>query len=174
MKKKFNDIEKINENIKDVEMLLKEAMNFCEDDSMEDEDMEDESFEDEDMEDFEDDDTEDFEDDDIDESDSYIDHIRKYALNGLSALCDNPESEEYQMLKKIFQMCDRKPEKKGDINESKRLFGVLRHNKQVVFETTVKNTKDFKELKETLISEAIGRGFNPKNIRLISEKKIIK
>ena len=172
MKKMFNDIEKINENIKEAEMLLKEAMNFCEDDSIEEPEIDD----------IEDDDIEmgDIEDDmemeePIEQSiDSYVDHIRKYALNGLSALCDNPESEEYQMLKKIFQMCDKKPEKKEGMNESKRLFGILKENKEVLFETTVNNSKNFKELKETIVSEAIERGINPNKIRLVSETKIIK
>ena len=173
MKKMFNDIEKINENIKEVEMLLKEAMNFCEDDSIEEPEMDEEPMMEPEMDDIEENDIE--MEEPIEQSvDSYVDHIRKYALNGLSALCDNPESEEYQMLKKIFQMCDKKPEKKEGMNESKRLFGVLKENKEVIFETTVKNSKDFKELKETLLSEAIERGFNPNRIRLVSETKIIK
>lgn len=173
MKQMFNDIEKINENIKEAEMLLKEAMNFCEDDSIEEPEIDD--IEDGDMEmgNIEDGDME--MEEPIEQSvDSYVDHIRKYALNGLSALCDNPESEEYQMLKKIFQMCDKKPEKKEGMNESKRLFGILKENKEVVFETMINNSKDFKELKETLVSEAIERGINPNNIRLVSETKIIK
>lgn len=173
MKKMFNDIEKINENIKEAEILLKEAMNFCEDDSIEEPETDEESVMEPEMDDMSYDDIE--MDGNVEQSvDSYVDHIRKYSLNGLSALCDNPESEEYQMLKKIFQMCDKKPEKKEGINESKRLFGVLKENKEVVFETIVNNSKDFKELKNTLISEAISRGFNPTNIRLVSETKIIK
>lgn len=173
MKKKFYDIKKINENIKEAEMLLKEAMNFCEDDSIEEPEMDDESMIEPEMDDMEDDDME-MEEPAEKSIDSYVDHIRKYALNGLSELCDYPESEEYQMLKKIFQMCDKKPEKKEGVNESKRLFGVLKENKKVIFETIVENTKDFKELKNILVSEAIERGFNPNNIRLVSESKLIK
>lgn len=168
MKKMFYDIKKINENIKEAEMLLKEAMNFCEDDSIEEPEMDGESMIEPEMDDVE-------MKEPVEKSiDSYVDHIRKYALNGLSELCDNPESEEYQMLKKIFQMCDKKPEKKEGMNESKRLFGVLKENKKVIFETIVENTKDFKELKDILISESIERGFNPNNIRLVSESKLIK
>ena len=105
---------------------------------------------------------------------SHIDNIRKYTINGLAALCDNPESEEYQMLKKIFQMCDKKPEKKENMTESHRLFGILKESKKVIFETTVKNKKDFKSLKESLVKEAISRGINPSDVRLVSENKIIR
>jgi nitrogenase molybdenum-iron protein alpha/beta subunit len=105
---------------------------------------------------------------------SHIDNIRKYTINGLAALCDNPESEEYQMLKKIFQMCDKKPEKKENMTESHRLFGILKESKKVIFETTVKNKKDFKSLKESLVKEAISRGINPADVRLVSENKIIR
>jgi protoporphyrinogen oxidase len=169
MKKSFkNHMNEINENIKQVELMLKESMGFCEDESFDETDMEDETFDD------------DF-DADMGEMplkteksiEPYIEHIRKYSLNGLSALCDNPESEEYQMLKKIFQMCDKKPEKKDNIAESHRLFGIMKDSKNVLFETHVENIKDFKNLKNTLINEAKKRGYNPNNIRLVSENKII-
>jgi hypothetical protein len=106
--------------------------------------------------------------------DSYVDHIRKYALNGLSALCDNPESEEYQMLKKIFQMCDKKPEKKEGMNESRRLFGILKENKKVLFETTIEDPKNFKNLQKAIVEQAKQRGYNPSELRLVSENKIIR
>ena len=147
MKKSFiNNIEEINKNIKEAESLLRESMSFYED---ENEEFDSETF-----------DTEEEVVDNVDEIEpeanltnangnieSYVDHIRKYSLNGLSALCDNPESEEYQMLKKIFQMCDKKPEKREGITESHRLFGISKENKEVLFETIVETTKDFNKLK---------------------------
>lgn len=172
MKKSFiTDINEINKNIEEAEKLLKESMGFYEEESMDDVDI-----------------TEPVEDGIENESDldelspvvssasveSYIDHIRKYTLNGLAALCDNPESEEYQMLKKIFQMCDKKAEKKENMTESHRLFGVLKENKRVVFETFVTDVKDFKNIKSCLVKEAIEKGYNPSDIQLLSEKKIIR
>jgi hypothetical protein len=172
MKKSFiTDINEINKNIEEAEKLLKESMGFYEEESMDDVDI-----------------TEPVEDGIENESDldelspvvssasveSYIDHIRKYRLNGLAALCDNPESEEYQMLKKIFQMCDKKAEKKENMTESHRLFGVLKENKRVVFETFVTDVKDFKNIKSCLVKEAIEKGYNPSDIQLLSEKKIIR
>jgi hypothetical protein len=77
------------------------------------------------------------------------------------------------MLKKIFQMCDKKPEKKDNISESHRLFGVLKENKKVIFEANIDNTKDFTKLKRILTSEAKSKGLNPSDIRLVSENKII-
>lgn len=171
MKKSFvTDINEINKNIQEAEKMLKESMNFCEDNSAEELDMETDIP------------TSEVEAEINDEEpvvvnstvDSYIDHIRKYTLNGLAALCDNPESEEYQMLKKIFQMCDKKAEKKDTVTESHRLFGVMKENKEVVFETYITNTKDFKSLKASLVQEAINRGINPSNVRLVSENKIIR
>lgn len=171
MKKSFvTDINEINKNIQEAEKMLKESMSFCEDDSAEELDMETDIP------------TSEVEAEINDEEpvvanstvDSYIDHIRKYTLNGLAALCDNPESEEYQMLKKIFQMCDKKAEKKDTVTESHRLFGVMKENKEVVFETYITNTKDFKSLKASLVQEAINRGINPSNVRLVSENKIIR
>ena len=106
--------------------------------------------------------------------DSYIDHNRKYTLNGLAALCDNPESEEYQMLKKIFTMCDKKTEKKENMTESHRLFGLLKENKRVIFETFVTNVKDYKNMKSCLVKEALAKGYNPSDIQLVSENKIIR
>ena len=174
MKKSFiNDIDEINANISSVEKMLKEAMNFCEDDEaiapeMEPE-METEMPEGGEM---------GMEDEVAPEMegtiDSYVDHIRKYALNGLSALCDNPESEEYQMLKKIFQMCDKKPEKKEGVNESRRLFGILKENKKVLFETTIEDPKNFKNLQKAIVEQAKKRGYNPSDLRLVSENKIIR
>jgi hypothetical protein len=170
MRKTFRkDIDIINANIREAESLLKEAMNFCEDDDMGMEPgMEPEMPMDDEM------GEEEITPETSEAIDSYVDHIRKYSLNALSALADNPESEEYQMLKKIFQMCDKKPEKKEGMNESYRLFGVLKDNKRVIFETTVVNTKDFNKLKNTLVNETLKRGYNPSNVRLVAENKIIR
>lgn len=175
MKKSFiTDINEINKNINEAEKILKEAMNFCEDDSIEtsnfDDETNDSDFDTEDEDNFE----ETLPSENNNTIESYIDHIRKYSLNGLSALCDTPESEEYQMLKKIFQMCDKKPERKDGLNESHRLFGILKENKKVLFETYINNTKNFNNLKNTLVTEALSKGFNPSDIRLISENKIIR
>lgn len=170
----LNNIDEINANILEVEKMLKESMNFYEEDSVEDTiepEMEDEMPVEDEVE------TEIPEETPMKNAgsiESYIDHIRKYSLNGLSELCDNPESEEYQMLKKIFQMCDKKPEKKEGMNESHRLFGVWKENKHVLFETRVKDTKDFNKLRSTLISEATKRGYPASEIRLVSEKKLIR
>lgn len=177
MKKEFkNNIKTINENIKEVEKLLKESMNFYEEDSMEDENLND--FNEEEFETTEMDEpvennieTPSIENKNID---SYVDHIRKYALNGLSALCENPESEEYQMLKKIFQMCDKKPENKEKMTESHRLFGISKNNNKVLFETKINSKKELKNLKNAIIKEAIEKGYNPSNIKLVSENKIIR
>ena len=171
MKKSFiTDINEINNNIKEAEKMLKESMGFYEDESIEDTEIDEEPTEHE---------IEPEMDDVVPVTnnaavDSYIDHIRKYTLNGLAALCDNPESEEYQMLKKIFQMCDKKAEKKDAMTESHRLFGVMKESKKVIFETFVENKNDFKNLKTSLVREAISRGLNPANIRLVSENKIIR
>lgn len=170
MKKSFTtDINEINKNIKEAEKLLKESMGFYEEDSMDDVELT-EPVEDENS-------------SDLEEPapvvsnssiDSYIDHIRKYTLNGLAALCDNPESEEYQMLKKIFTMCDKKTEKKENMTESHRLFGILKEDKRVIFETSVTNIKDYENMKSHLVKEAIKKGYNPSDIQLVSESKIIR
>jgi hypothetical protein len=171
MKKRtfINDIEAINASILEAEKMLKEAMNFCEDDDMEmpAPEMEEEVPMDNEM--------------GVEEVtpevegtvESYVDHIRKYSLNGLSALCDNPESEEYQMLKKIFQMCDKKPEKKEGMAESRRIFGVLKENKQVIFEVEIENPKEFNNFKKAMVENAKKNGVDPSKIRLVSENKII-
>lgn len=168
MKKSFiTDIELINKNIREAEKLLNESINFCEEEYDDTTEYDNEAMPEND---------DDFYNDVEDENnsvESYIDHIRKYSLNGLSALCDTPDSEEYQMLKKIFQMCDKKPEKKDAMVESHRLFGISKDNKAVLFETHINNTKDFVNLKNILINESKRKGINPSTIRLVSENKII-
>ena len=40
----------------------------------------------------------------------FVDDIRKQSLKGMAQLSDNPDDEQYQLLKKIWQICDKKPE----------------------------------------------------------------
>jgi hypothetical protein len=47
-------------------------------------------------------------------ADELINKIRKMALDGLSQLADQPESESYQQLKKIWQFCEKKPAEKKE------------------------------------------------------------
>lgn len=42
-----------------------------------------------------------------------IDDIRKKALRAMADLADTPEDENYIMLKKVWQMTDRKPEQQN-------------------------------------------------------------
>lgn len=171
MKRTFiSDIDEINATIFEAEKMLKEAMNFCEDDDMDmaSPEMEDDMPMDGEMEETP------MEPSLEGEVESYVDHIRKYSLNGLSALCDNPDSEEYQMLKKIFQMCDKKPEKKEGMVESRRIFGVLKENKQVIFEANIENPKEFNNFKKAMVENAKRNGVDPSKIRLVSENKIIR
>ena len=41
---------------------------------------------------------------------AFVDDIRKKSLKGMAKLADNPDDERYQLLKKIWQICDKKPE----------------------------------------------------------------
>ena len=41
---------------------------------------------------------------------AFVDDIRKKSLKGMAALAENPDDERYQLLKKIWQICDKKPE----------------------------------------------------------------
>lgn len=41
---------------------------------------------------------------------AFVDDIRKKALKGMAELAEDPESPSYQILKKIWQICDKKPE----------------------------------------------------------------
>lgn len=45
----------------------------------------------------------------------FVDNIRKQALKGMAMLADKPESADYQILKRIWQICD----KKVDDNQTK-------------------------------------------------------
>ena len=40
----------------------------------------------------------------------FVDDIRKKSLRGMAQLAETPEDERYQLLKKIWQICDKKPE----------------------------------------------------------------
>jgi hypothetical protein len=84
---------------------INEAINFNEDDDMDmmdDEPMEYESMGDEPME-------EPQADNGMDVM-AFVDDIRKKSLKGMAQLADNPDDERYQLLKKIWQICDKKPE----------------------------------------------------------------
>lgn len=41
---------------------------------------------------------------------AFIDDIRKKSLKGMAQLADNPDDERYQLLKKIWQICEKRPE----------------------------------------------------------------
>lgn len=41
---------------------------------------------------------------------AFVDDIRKKALRGMAQLADNPDDSRYQLLKRIWQICDKKPE----------------------------------------------------------------
>ena len=47
---------------------------------------------------------------------AFVDDIRKKALKGMAQLADNPDDERYQLLKKIWQICDKKPEQQTAFN----------------------------------------------------------
>lgn len=84
---------------------INEAINFNEDDDMDmmdDEPMEYEPMDDEPME-------EPQADNGMDVM-AFVDDIRKKSLKGMAQLADNPDDERYQLLKKIWQICDKKPE----------------------------------------------------------------
>ena len=46
-----------------------------------------------------------------------IDNIRKQALRAMADLADNPESPEYENLKRIWSLCDRAVSEKQDQKE---------------------------------------------------------
>ncbi len=47
---------------------------------------------------------------------AFVDDIRKKSLKGMAQLADNPDDERYQLLKKIWQICDKKPEQQTAFN----------------------------------------------------------
>lgn len=48
------------------------------------------------------------------EKSELVDTIRKMALKGMGDLADDPECEDYQILKKIWQFAEKKPTKPGE------------------------------------------------------------
>ena len=60
------------------------------------------------------------------------------------------------------------------MTESHRLFGILKEDKRVIFETSVTNIKDYENMKSHLVKEVIKKGYNPSDIQLVSESKIIR
>lgn len=46
---------------------------------------------------------------------AFIDDIRKKSLKGMAQLADNPDDERYQLLKKIWQICDKKPDQQSQM-----------------------------------------------------------
>lgn len=86
---------------------INEAINFNETDEMDMEMMDDEPIDNEPMSD---------EPIETQKSDTgmdvmaFVDDIRKKSLKGMAQLADNPDDERYQLLKKIWQICDKKPE----------------------------------------------------------------
>lgn len=49
---------------------------------------------------------------------AFVDDIRKKSLKGMASLADNPDDERYQLLKKIWQICDKKPEQQTAFNKT--------------------------------------------------------
>lgn len=47
---------------------------------------------------------------------AFVDDIRKKSLKGMASLAENPDDERYQLLKKIWQICDKKPEQQTAFN----------------------------------------------------------
>lgn len=47
---------------------------------------------------------------------AFVDDIRKKSLRGMAKLAENPDDERYQLLKKIWQICDKKPEQQTAFN----------------------------------------------------------
>lgn len=58
--------------------------------------------------------------DEFEETENAVAKIRKIALEGMIKLCETPENEEYQTLKKIFQFCDKTTEQKNVVAEPEK------------------------------------------------------
>lgn len=52
--------------------------------------------------------------------DEFIDNIRKQSLKGMAQLADDPLSEQYQILKKVWQIVDKAAEMKGQDKDTQR------------------------------------------------------
>ena len=102
MKKKTlkNNINEMKEFASKMPKTINEALNF-------ESEMEPMDYEDEEM--PEEEPVEKEEEPDMDVM-AFVDDIRKKSLRGMAKLADNPDDERYQLLKKIWQICDKKPE----------------------------------------------------------------
>lgn len=60
----------------------------------------------------------------------FVDDIRKKSLRGMAQLADNPDDERYQLLKKIWQICDKKPEQQTAFSNPSQKQGMIQGNNQ--------------------------------------------
>lgn len=104
MKTNINQIRKISSKMP---KTINEAINFNETDDMDMEMMDDEPMGGEPM---GDEPMEEPQSDSGMDVMAFVDDIRKKSLKGMAQLADNPDDERYQLLKKIWQICDKKPE----------------------------------------------------------------
>ena len=56
----------------------------------------------------------------FEETENSVAKIRKIALEGMIKLCETPDNDEYQTLKKIFQFCDKTTEQKNVVAEPEK------------------------------------------------------
>lgn len=63
---------------------------------------------------------------------AFVDDIRKKSLKGMAQLADNPDDERYQLLKKIWQICDKKPEQQTAFNNPNNQQGTMQGNPQQI------------------------------------------
>lgn len=52
---------------------------------------------------------------------SLVNNIRKMALEGMSELADDVNNNNYQILKKIWQFCEKKPDEDKKYNENNKI-----------------------------------------------------
>ena len=62
---------------------------------------------------------------------AFVDDIRKKSLKGMAQLADNPDDERYQLLKKIWQICDKKPEQQTAFSNPNQNQGQMQGNNQI-------------------------------------------
>ena len=63
---------------------------------------------------------------------AFVDDIRKKSLKGMAQLADNPDDERYQLLKKIWQICDKKPEQQTAFSNPNNQQGAMQGNPQQI------------------------------------------
>jgi len=63
---------------------------------------------------------------------AFVDDIRKKSLKGMAQLADNPDDERYQLLKKIWQICDKKPEQQTAFSNPNSQQGAMQGNPQQI------------------------------------------